>query len=196
MRYGRIWLLLGVGLFSFYAVYAINRRDYKKNSKPMELTSSAFKDGDKIPVEYTCDSVETVISPPLTWLNAPAETRSFVLTCVDIDAPHGKFVHWIVFNIPATTTSFLENARIAEMGIMQGLNGWHKLGYGGMCPLLGRHRYVFKIYALDTLLVDLDSRAKYSNILNSIHGHILASASLMGWYEKSVVRKTSIEVGD
>ncbi len=185
MRYGKIGLfLMACGLF-FSSVDAINRRENKSKSKPMELVSYAFKDGDKIPLEYTCDNKEFYLSPPLKWTNAPAATRSFAITCIDIDALKGKFVHWVVFNIPADITEFSENARLSEMGIMQGLNGYKEYGYVGMCPPLGRHRYVFKVYALDSLLMNLDRNATYSNLLNNIHGHVLATASLMGIYERS-----------
>src|SRR5919201_4379737 len=70
------------------------------------LTSSAFKDGDPIPTKYTCDGAN--VSPSLTWSDAPPRTASYALIVDDPDAPGGNFVHWVLYDVPAGTTSLPE----------------------------------------------------------------------------------------
>jgi len=158
--------------------------------KPMEgtmtfqMTSTAFTQGNPIPPLYTCTSKN--ISVPLTWGDPPAGTCSLALILDDPDAPIGDWVHWVIYNIPISSSGFTENirpdAQLAD-GSLQGKNSWGKLGYGGPCPASGTHRYFFKLYALDTLL-DLKSGASKSTLLAAMEGHILAYAELMGTYHK------------
>lgn len=145
----------------------------------LSVSSSVFKDGQNIPREFTGEGRD--VSPPLTWNGAPATTKSFALICDDPDAPGGTWVHWVLFNIPATTTSLP-----AAKGVgVEGNNSWPTLGYKGPMPPPGSgpHRYFFKIYALDSLLT-LSSGATKAQLLQAIQGHILAQGQLIGRYKR------------
>ena len=148
------------------------------------LTSSAFAQGESIPAQYSCDDAD--ISPPLAWSGAPAGVESFALVMDDPDAPARVWVHWVIFNIPASVTGLPEavpaQARLAD-GSIQGTNSWQRSGYGGPCPPGGQHRYFFKLYALDSGLA-LDSAATKSDLLNALKGRVLAQTELMGVYRR------------
>jgi hypothetical protein len=152
------------------------------------LSSSAFGPGGAIPRKHTCEGAD--LSPALAWTGAPAGTRSFALIVDDPDAPDPRapkmtWVHWILYNIPATVTSLPEGA--AEGGLPQrtreGTNDWKRTGYGGPCPPIGRHRYFHKLYALDVELPDLGRTVK-TKLEQAMKGHVLAMAELVGTYEK------------
>jgi Raf kinase inhibitor-like YbhB/YbcL family protein len=150
----------------------------------MVLKSPAFSEGDMIPRKYTCDGAN--VSPPLTWSGVPAGVKSLALICDDPDAPRGTFVHWVVFNIPPSSSGLregLSNDKTLQDGSKQGLNDFRRIGYGGPCPPSGTHRYYFKLYALDTEL-GLDPGATKKELLEAMEGHILAEASLMGKYRR------------
>jgi len=148
------------------------------------ITSAAFTEGGMIPREYTCDGKD--ISPPLAWTGAPEGTRSLAIICDDPDAPMGTWVHWVLFNVPATADELPQGIppdRILENGARHGINDFGKLGYGGPCPPGGTHRYYFKVYALDTDLTQDPGIAK-AELLKSMEGHILAEGQLMGRYKR------------
>jgi len=150
----------------------------------MEIKSSAFKNEDMISEQYTCDGKD--ISPPLQWSGAPADTKSFALISDDPDASVGTWVHWVIFNIPATVGGLPENVsgqkEIPGLG-KNGKNSWQRLGYGGPCPPSGTHRYYFKLYALDALL-NLNPGATKEELLKAMKGHVLAEAQVMGKYKR------------
>jgi len=150
----------------------------------MEITSSAFKEGQMIPLKYTCDGQD--ISPPLEWENAPDATKSFALICDDPDAPMGMWVHWVVYDIPPDMNNLPEHVRPERQlgnGIRQGNNSWPNIGYGGPCPPGGTHRYYFKLYALDTTL-NLKPGATKEQLLQEMKRHVLEEAHLMGKYQR------------
>lgn len=145
------------------------------------IKSSAFSDQGTIPVKYTCNDQD--ISPPLSFSGIPAQTQSMVLICDDPDAGE-TFVHWIMFDIPATTTSLAENVPKTETlssGAKHGYNDFGNFYYGGPCPPSGIHRYYFKAYALDTTL-GLSPGATKSDVVSAMTGHIIAQDELMGTY--------------
>jgi Raf kinase inhibitor-like YbhB/YbcL family protein len=150
-----------------------------------ELTSAAFEAGETIPVKHTCDGAD--VSPPLAWKHAPAATQSFALVCDDPDAPAGTWVHWVVYDLPPGAASLPEgvppSATLAD-GSRQGVNDFRKTGYGGPCPPRGKpHRYVFRLYALDTAL-GLAPGASRSRLDEAMAGHVKASAELTGRYQR------------
>ena len=154
----------------------------------MELKSPAFTNEGRIPRKYTCESDD--LSPPLEWSGAPEETKSFALIVDDPDAPDPAkpqrvYVHWVLFNIPANTTVLDENASRGKLppGTVTGVNDWDNREWGGPCPPIGRHRYFFKLYALDASLSGLTSPKK-KDLENAMQGHVLAQAELMGTYQK------------
>jgi hypothetical protein len=150
----------------------------------MELTSAAFKPGEMIPAKYTCDGPD--VSPPLTWSDPPTGTKSFALISDDPDAPVGTWVHWVLWNIPASARSLEENLPkqgSLPHGARQGTTDFRRIGYGGPCPPSGTHRYFFKLYALDTTL-DLPAATTKKHLEKAMQGHILAQAELMGKYRR------------
>jgi len=154
----------------------------------LTVTSAAFKSGEPIPVKYTCQGDD--VSPPLQWEGAPAGAKSFALICDDPDAPGGTWVHWVIYNQPASAPSLSENTpKSATLpgGATQGRNSFHQLGYGGPCPPAGKaHRYFFKVYALDALAASLalEGGAGKEELLAGMRGHVLAQGQLMGTYQR------------
>ena len=147
----------------------------------MKLTSSAFTDGGILPARYTCDC--SSISPQIQWECAPPETKSFALIYDDPDAPGETWTHWVLYNLPHTTNSLIENVDELPAGTEVGINSWGKEEYGAPCPPSGEHRYFFHLYALDTML-DLSETATSELLRQSMKGHILETAILMGRYKR------------
>jgi len=151
----------------------------------IELTSSAFRDGASIPVKHTCDGED--VSPPLEWSGAPEGTKSLALICNDPDAPMKTWVHWVLYDIPASETQLPEGVPKEESvleGAKQGTTDFGRIGYGGPCPPPGKpHRYYFKLYALDTVL-NLAPGASEKDLLRAMDGHVLAEGQLMGTYKR------------
>jgi Raf kinase inhibitor-like YbhB/YbcL family protein len=143
----------------------------------IQITSTAFTEGGKIPRIYTCDDQN--VSPPLDWTGVPTTTVSLAIIMDDPDAPSGTWVHWVLYNLPPDRTS-LEQGKTG-LGT-DGENDFNRTGYGGPCPPRGStHRYYIKLYALDTML-DLKSGASKAQVESSMRGHILAQSQLMGKY--------------
>lgn len=154
---------------------------------PFTLTSAAFKDGAPIPTKHTCDGAD--VSPPLVWSGAPAGTQAFALIADDPDAPTGTWVHWVLYDLPGTTSQLPENLPKTEAlrelgGALQGRTDFRRPGYGGPCPPPGpAHRYFFKLYALDALL-PLKAGATKQDVEAAMKGHVLGTAQLMGTYAR------------
>jgi Raf kinase inhibitor-like YbhB/YbcL family protein len=152
------------------------------------LTSPAFTDGAAIPVKHTCDGAD--VSPLLGWSGAPKGTAAFALIADDPDAPAGTWVHWVVYNLPASTAQLSENIAKTETlpslgGALQGRNDFGRPGYGGPCPPPGpAHRYFFKLYALDATL-SLRPGARKQDLEGAMQGHVLAAAQLLGTYARA-----------
>jgi Raf kinase inhibitor-like YbhB/YbcL family protein len=147
------------------------------NGMTITITSSAFKEGEKIPRIYTCDDQN--VSPPLSWTGVPSDTVSLALIMDDPDAPSGTWVHWVLFNLPASESG-LSQGQVGD-GI-EGKNDFGKVAYGGPCPPRGStHRYFIKLYALDIVL-ELKAGASKAQVENAMQGHILAKGQLMGRY--------------
>lgn len=151
----------------------------------LSLSSTAFKEGDKIPVKYTCDGQD--ISPPLTWAEPAQKIQAFALIVDDPDAPVGVFTHWVLFNLPANARQLSEGIPTQERlenEALQGKNDFGRIGYGGPCPPRGSaHRYRFALYALDKLL-DLKPGASKKQVLDAMKGHIIAQGQLIGTYQR------------
>jgi len=154
----------------------------------LELTSPAFGPGATIPARYTCEGQD--IAPPLQWRGIPDGTRSLVLIVDDPDAPDPAaprmtWVHWVLYNLPPDLEGLPEGATSRDLppGSGEGLNDWGRTGYGGPCPPIGRHRYFFKLYALDTVLEGLGTPTK-AEVEAAMTGHVLDQAELVGTYQK------------
>lgn len=145
----------------------------------MQVTSTAFKEGDPIPDPHGYKDKN--LSPPLKWTDVPAGVRSFVLISDDPDAPGGNWVHWVLFNIPAETQEMKSapGGKINIPGAIQGKNSFKELGYGGPAPPSGTHHYYFKLYALDKML-DLKEGATKDELVKAMKDHVVAQGQLMG----------------
>ncbi len=143
----------------------------------MRITSSAFAEGENIPAKYTCDGDDT--SPPLSFAEIPAETKSLALLVEDPDAPRGTLLHWAVVGIAPDTREAPEGSAPAGKELM---NDFGRTGYGGPCPPSGTHRYYFRLFALDAAELPAPSSAK--EVRSTIEGHVLAEAALMGRYAR------------
>lgn len=151
------------------------------NVMAFTLESSAFKDEASIPKIYSCDGEN--ISPPLQWRDVPSNTKSLVLIVDDPDAPAGVWDHWILYNLPATTTQLSENLKNLPAGTLVGKNSHGEIKYNGPCPPDREHRYFFKLYALDTVL-NLPKGATSKEVEEAMAGHIVGTAELMGRYKR------------
>ena len=154
----------------------------------MSITSPAFVHNGAIPPLYTCDGRD--VSPPLSWQDVPAEAKSLLLIVDDPDAPDPAapkmtWVHWLLYNLPVSATGLDEALPASGLpgGTLQGSNDWQRTGYGGPCPPIGRHRYFFKLYALDSLLPDLQQPGK-AQLEAAMQGHVLAQAELVATYQR------------
>jgi Raf kinase inhibitor-like YbhB/YbcL family protein len=152
----------------------------------LSLTSTAFTAGSAIPPRHTCDGPN--VSPRLQWRGTPDGTRSFALIVDDPDAPDPAapkmvWVHWVLYNVPPDADGLAEG--VVPAGARQGVNDGHGIGYTGPCPPIGRHRYFFKLYALDIMLPDLGGRATKRDLEEAMNGHVLATAELMGTYDNN-----------
>jgi len=150
----------------------------------MRLSSTVIQQGGEVPARYTSDGEN--ISPELSWQDFPDKTQSFVLIVHDPDAPRpGGFTHWVLYNIPPSTSHIDENIshdeQVAGLGL-QGNNDGGKTGYIGPAPPSGTHRYFFRLFAIDKML-DLPPGATHKQVSAAIKGHILAQAELVGTYE-------------
>jgi Raf kinase inhibitor-like YbhB/YbcL family protein len=154
----------------------------------LAIRSSAFGEGGEIPARHTCEGEDR--SPPLAWSGVPAGTRSLALVVDDPDAPDPAaprtiWVHWVLYDLPPSAAGLDEGVARAALpaGAREGLNDWKRTGWGGPCPPVGRHRYFFRLYALDALLGDLHAPAR-ARLDEAMRGHLLAQAATMGTYEK------------
>jgi len=154
----------------------------------LTITSPAFFHQTEIPAEFTCDGLD--VSPPLEWTGVPDNAKSLVLIVDDPDAPDPAapkmtWVHWVLYNLPPTTTSFEQAVGRYDLppGTGEGSNDWKQKGYGGPCPPIGRHRYFFKLYALDVRLPDLGEPSK-AQLEKAMDGHIIDKAELIGLYQR------------
>ena len=154
----------------------------------LTLRSDAFNNGGEIPSRYTCEGED--IAPALKWDGVPADARSLVLIVDDPDAPDPQapkmtWVHWVLYNIPPASTGLVEGAGNGDLpaGTGEGLNDWRRTAYGGPCPPIGRHRYFFKLYALNQVLHFPHSPTK-KEVETAMRGAIVEEAVLLGTYQK------------
>ncbi len=153
----------------------------------MKLTSQAFAHQASIPERYTLDGQN--LSPPLRMEAVPAAAKSLALIVDDPDAPdpaapQRTWVHWVLYDLPPDTGSLAEGVTTLPRGARPGRNDWREATYGGPSPPIGRHRYYFKLYALDRTFPELHVPTK-AELERAMEGHVIASAQLMGTYAKA-----------
>lgn len=149
----------------------------------LEISSQSFENQSTMPKLYTCDDKD--ISPQLSWTGVPSNTQSLALILSDPDAPEGTFYHWVLYNIPPSTTTFSENLKKLPTGVIVGRNSWGKMQYNGPCPPKGStHSYIFTLYALDSKL-SLPAGADAQTVLNALQPHLINKAELSASYGRS-----------
>jgi len=182
-----IFVIVGAIILCLVAIF--NNTLQAEGKMSLTLTSTAFANGDSIPGKFTCQGNN--ISPPLRWQGVPQGARSLALIVDDPDAPDPRaprvtWVHWVVYNLPVNVFDLPEDMAAAKLppGVTIGLNDWGNADYGGPCPPVGKHRYFFKLYALNTELKSADHLTK-SQLEAEMEGHILSQAELVGTYQQS-----------
>jgi Raf kinase inhibitor-like YbhB/YbcL family protein len=186
---GRQGLWLGGWAFALACLIAASsageNKTIQETAMKLQLTSPAFAEGKEIPTVHTGQGRDS--SPPLKWNGVPAEAKSLALIADDPDAPVGTWVHWVLYDLPATVTELAADepkSQFIASGAKQGINDFRRLGYGGPMPPSGKpHRYFFKLYALDKTL-DLKPGATKKDLLKAMEGRVLAEGQLMGTYQK------------
>jgi hypothetical protein len=155
---------------------------------PFAIESPSFTHRGEIPTRFSCEGED--VSPELQWSQPPDGTQSFVLIVEDPDAPDPKapkttWIHWVLYDLPAEARGIREavTADGLPAGTRQGRNSWKRTGYGGPCPPIGRHRYFYRLYALDTRLSDLKEPSK-ADLEQAMEGHVLARVEIIGTYRK------------
>ncbi len=151
----------------------------------IELASTAFEPRGKIPKKYTGEGDD--VSPPLSWSNVPAGAKSYALICHDPDAPlvtpgaYG-FVHWVLYNIPASISQLAEN----EINHTSGVNSFGSDGYGGPMPPEGHgiHHYFFWILALD-IETDFEPGLSMEALLQKVEPNVIGMNRLVGIYSRA-----------
>jgi Raf kinase inhibitor-like YbhB/YbcL family protein len=154
---------------------------------PLAIKSTAFAPNGPIPVKYTCEGDD--VSPPLEWSGVPERAKSLALIVDDPDAPDPAapkmvYVHWVLYDLPPSTSGLPESVTTAQLpkGAREGKNDFGKTGFGGPCPPIGRHRYFFKLYALDTMPGDLGRPTK-ADLEAAMRGHVIEQAEVVGTYQ-------------
>ena len=181
-------LLFTPGLLFLCSCTAWSANVKENRAMDLTLTSPSFVHMGAIPAKHTCEGAD--LSPALRWTNVPKDAKSLALIVDDPDAPDPKaprmtWVHWILYNIPPDSSGLPEalTAKDLPKGTLEGMSDFKRTGYGGPCPPIGRHRYFFKLYALDTVLPDLKTPKK-ADLVKAMEGHILSRYELIGTYEK------------
>jgi hypothetical protein len=147
----------------------------------MHLTSPAFQSNQSVPLKYTCDGEN--VNPELVFSEVPTDAKSLALICHDPDAPRdGGWTHWVVINMDPLTPGIAENAKPSS-GV-ELTTDFGTTGYGGPCPPSGTHRYIFYLYALDSML-NLDSSAKKGDAEAAMEGHVVEEVRLIGVYKRN-----------
>lgn len=175
--------ILGITSVIALKIWVVETRVVPKQPNIMEnfkLKTSAFKEGELIPPKYTCDGED--VNPLLEIRNVPTSAKSLALIMDDPDASRGTpWDHWIVWNINPKTQYISEDNLPSDA--RQGINSGGKVKYSGPCPPSGKpaHRYIFTLYALDSML-ELESGAPKEELLRVMEQHILEHTSIMGMY--------------
>ncbi|PEN14961.1 YbhB/YbcL family Raf kinase inhibitor-like protein [Longibacter salinarum] len=156
---------------------------------PFKFTTTPFADGDSMHRDFTCEGSN--VSPALEWNGVPDGTKSQTLILEDPDAPRRTFTHWVLFNVPGDTTRLPRGLDVktafpkSDPAPREGRNDFGNVGYGGPCPPPGDgpHRYIFRLFAVDTTL-ELDEGVSNDAVMQAMDGHILAEAERTGTYER------------
>lgn len=161
------------------SAYTTNWRGlYTDSEVIMNISSNDFNTGQAIPAKFSCDGKN--VAPSLVFSAVPTTAASLAVSVTDMDAPAGEFTHWLVWNIPSATTTI--TGKLPE-GSVEGRNGFGHNGYGGPCPPTGTHNYVFRLYALDSVL-SLPAGSDRAAFDSAVASHTLLTTDMTGTYER------------
>jgi len=163
----------------FFVLLGFSSYASSQERKTGELRVTSPVIGKEIPRKYACDGEN--INPPLEIRNVPPQAKSLALILDDLDAPRGSFVHWILWNIDPRIGELQENS--IPTGAVQGTNDFKKQSYGGPCPPSRAHRYVFRVFALDTRLL-LGSDSAKVDLQKAFQGHVIAEGQMIFRYKR------------
>jgi Raf kinase inhibitor-like YbhB/YbcL family protein len=183
-RFAHRYVALAGIVWMSTTLFSVRSDLWAQQKAKFEIKSAAFQNNSSIPSRHTCDGAN--LSPALSWTDPPQGTQSYALIMDDPDAPRGTFVHWVLYNLPASARQLPEGVPKDDdvQGGLQGVNDFPQTGYGGPCPPPGKpHRYFFELYALDTKL-DLPAGAQKKDVEQAMKGHVLAEAQWMGRYKR------------
>lgn len=153
----------------------------------LTLDIAGWGDARPVPARYTCDGAGA--SPAVAWRGVPGEAKSLTLALVDPDAPGGTFVHWLLFNLPASLSGLPEGLTALPEGTQEGTTSFGRLGYGGPCPPRGPgHRYVFELFAVDVRL-NLGEGVTYRHVAKAMRGHVVAQTQAIGVYARGAAHR-------
>ena len=148
----------------------------------LDMSSEDFLDSGVLPVLYTCDGKG--VSPQLSWTNAAKNAKSFALIFSDKDTKPTELYHWVLYNIPASTTALESDLQKLPAGSATGTNSWDKTTYFSPCPPRGSiHKYVFTLYTLDQK-IQLPNNKDAVAVMNAMKGHILQTDTLTAVYSR------------
>ena len=172
---------VGIFFLSLLILLTVSGAFSQQKTQPggLRISSPAFENNGTIPKKYGCEGEN--VNPSLKIERVPSGAKSIALVLDDIDAPRGTYVHWILWNIDPGTGEIKENS--VPEGAIQGVNDFKKRNYGGPCPPTRPHRYVFKAYALDTLLT-LSPHSAKPDLEKAMEGYVLGQAQLKGTYKR------------
>jgi Raf kinase inhibitor-like YbhB/YbcL family protein len=180
---------IAILVWCMYARQQAEARYHAGLIRSLQISSDAFEDNESISTEFSCEGEG--ISPPLKWSNLPEGARSLVMLVTDEDLPTPslslfKIVHWVLYNIPGDVTGLdanMSDASLSELGITVGRNWSRETRYYPPCPVYGRHRYVFRLYALDIDAIRPATNDR-KGVLRAMENHVVAYGELSGFYEK------------
>lgn len=143
----------------------------------MNIASTGIDAKGNILPEYTADGKN--INPPVTFSEIPDDAQSLILMMDDSDAPEGRFIHWLLYNMPPSTLQILEGQTPA--GAVEGMNDFGQPGYGGPKPPSGTHHYHLRLIVLDTML-DLPEGANDKQVEEAMNGHVIGFTEITATY--------------
>lgn len=176
-------LITGVGLYIYYVNSPYSKgikRTFLGKKESLVIRSNAFSNGENIPTKYTCDGAN--VSPQFTFSVVPVGSRSLAIVVEDKDSNPPNFTHWILFDLNPLLNGLDENSTPPD-GATEGLNDFADTHYRGPCPPSGTHNYVFRLYALDSVL-GLPKTSTKQELISKMQGHIIEEAELNGVYKK------------
>ena len=175
-----ILIILSIIIFLMVGIFLKPKKSIlsESNGDNMKITT-VFEHNTNIPSKYTCDGED--LAPELIISDVPKEAKELVLIVDDPDAPMGTWVHWLVYNLPVSTTKI--DAKNLPAGSKEGITDFGRTGWGGPCPPSGTHRYFFKLYALNKNL-DLSAGATKPQLEHAIKDSIVAKTELIGLYQR------------